>query len=324
MKHLLIDVDSTMPNLALMQTSSYLKRKGHEVGFKVQDPDEVWISCIFRENREQALGTATFYPHADIHFGGSGINLHTKLPEAEQKVKPDYNLYEGRVCQGCGKLISYCKCIGGPTRGDMWYSLGFTSRGCIRSCPFCIVPEKEGTFHRWLHPRELYDERFDTMVLLDNNLTADSKWFFEVTDWILDQGLKWDPNQGLDIRLLTLEMAVRLKELKIRKNRFYHFAFDNLRDEQAVRRGIALMKKAGLDVRHNVEFYVLVGHSTTEEEDLYRCNLLRDLGTNAFVMPYVKTKWTRKLSRWANRKWVFWGVDFENYDHAKQGRVVRG
>jgi len=300
MKHLLIDVDSKMPNLALMQVSSYLKSKGHDVGFSIADPDEVWISCVFRKNREQALGSATFYPNADTHLGGSGINLHTWLPKVAQKTKPDYDLYPSS------------------------YMMGFTSRGCVRSCPFCIVPEKEGKFQRWMHPKELYDGRFDTLVLLDNNLTADSKWFFEVTDWILDQGLKWDPNQGLDIRLLTLEMAVRLKELKIRKNRFYHFAFDNLRDEQAVRRGIALMKKAGLDVRHNVEFYVLVGHSTTEEEDLYRCNLLRDLGTNAFVMPYVKTKWTRKLSRWANRKWVFWGVDFENYDHAKQGRVVRG
>lgn len=89
MKVLLIDVDSEMPNLALMQTSTYYKSKGHDVGFRIGDPDKVFISCIFTKNRALALGRAKLYPESEIHLGGSGIN-YGWLPEPMQKVQMGY------------------------------------------------------------------------------------------------------------------------------------------------------------------------------------------------------------------------------------------
>jgi hypothetical protein len=116
----------------------------------------------------------------------------------------------------------------------------------------------------------------------------------------------------MDIRILTPEIAERLKA--IRWSGQYHFAFDNMADEAAVKAGISMLKDAGINTRHDVTFYVLVGFNTTEEEDKYRCRLLKELKTNAFVMQYKRTDWTRKIAWWANRKEAFWACDVDEVD----------
>jgi len=138
MKVLLIDADQTrhdlrlvrkglkrfFPNLALMKISAYWKFHGHEVGFNITDPDMVYISCVFTWNRYK-VAAATMYPKAQINIGGSGIDLNKELPVAIDEMPPDYSLY-----------------------GITNTSYGFTSRGCIRNCHFCIVHAKEGQFSR--------------------------------------------------------------------------------------------------------------------------------------------------------------------------------
>ena len=125
MKVLLVDVDSKIPNLALMKVSTYYKSKGHEVGFNVTDPDLVYASVIFKKNRHLVDGLRFLYPNALIDIGGSGFDLKKTLPKSIEECSPDYDLYPN---------------------SDRY--LGFTTRGCIRSCPFCIVRRKEGLFHR--------------------------------------------------------------------------------------------------------------------------------------------------------------------------------
>ncbi len=281
----LIDIDSKIPNLALMQVSEYYKERGDTVGFNVPEPEEVWISCIFEKNKAQTLGIRKMFPNAEVYIGGSGVNFDW-LPKEMQKIKPDYDLYPSR------------------------YSQGFTTRGCIRNCPFCIVRKKEGHFQRWQHIKDFYDERFNVVMLMDNNILSDKEWFFENTDFIIEHNLRIIEH-GMDIRLLDEEIAQRLSELKFEK--CMHFAFDNLADEKAVRNGIEILKNAGINLRSKVQFYVLVGYNTSPEEDIYRCRTLKELGTNAFVMPFKKTKWTQDIARWANRKWLYWKCDIEEY-----------
>ena len=49
--HLLIDWDSTIPNLALMKISAWAKARGDHVDFgepsNIERINEVWISCTF-------------------------------------------------------------------------------------------------------------------------------------------------------------------------------------------------------------------------------------------------------------------------------------
>ena len=284
---LLVNVDSKLPNLALMQISAYHKSKGDIVGFDISDPDFVYISCIFTRNAAQARGIATMYPNASVSLGGTGVDIHKKLPTEYEKIFPDYSLYP-----------------------QMDYSLGYMTRGCIRKCSFCVVPEKEGKLQRWQHIKEFHKKEHRKVIVLDNNVYADRDWFFENTDYVLENNLSFNAVQGMDIRILTEEIAERLKMLRWFGT--MHFAFDNIRDEPKVLRGIELLRNAGFDTSH-IAFYVLTGYDSTFEEDLYRVQFLKDHRCAAFVMQYVRTPMSKKLARYANRRWLYWSTSFEEY-----------
>lgn len=125
MRVLLIDADSKIPNLALMKISAYHKSKGDVVGFNVSDPEKVYCSIIFKKNKHMADGLKFFFPDAELDIGGSGYDLKKRLPDEIECMTPDYSLYPDN---------------------DSYY--GFTTRGCIRHCHFCIVHDKEGKFRR--------------------------------------------------------------------------------------------------------------------------------------------------------------------------------
>lgn len=285
----LIDLDSKMPNLALMQLSSMHKSLGDEVGFDVNNPDKVYISCIFKNNAPQAYGVASMYPDAEVDIGGSGIDLTKRTPVSAQKVYPDYSLYP-----------------------SINYSLGFSSRGCIRKCPFCVVPEKEGKIHKWQHVREFYNPKFRDVYFLDNNMYAIKDWFFENTDFILENNLRMCVPQGFDIRILDEEIAERLSKIKW-SNRRITFAFDNMQDEKAVINGIEMLQNAGINTCELIQFFVLTGFNTTFEQDLYRVNLLREKNVGAFVMQYKKSDLTKMLARYVNRRYTYFKFPFDEY-----------
>jgi hypothetical protein len=287
---LLIDVDSKIPNLALMKLSSWHKSQGDQVGFNITEPDKIYASVVFKKNAHKLDGLRFFYPDAEIVTGGSGIDLKTTLPEQIEQLKPNYELYP-----------------------QMDYSLGFTTRGCIRNCYFCVVPNKEGKITRWQHPEQFHDPRFDTIQLLDNNWMADREWFFETSSWIINHDLKLIEN-GLDIRLLDSELAEQISKFKMAKP--LKFAFDSDKDRQPVLDGLKLLKNPGVNVRQNVQFYVYVHDDSQYESGVERCRILKAQGTNPFVMFNIDNKRSSRiktLQRWANRKWLFWAMDIDQY-----------
>lgn len=296
MKVKLIDAnDKDFPNLALMKISAYHKDKDDEVGFYKENPDIIYISIIFDSNKRYVDWVKSCYPNTEIRIGGSGVNLDKKLPQEVEFRKPDYNLY------------------------DIDYSLGFSTRGCIRNCGFCIVREKEGYIRRWQHPKNFHDDRFDKIRLLDGNILGDKDWFFKITDWVIDNNLKIDFNQGLDIRLLDDDVAKRLSELKLWRDGV-SFAWDFMEIEDDVMKGLDLLEKYGIDITHKTSFFILTNYNTTHEEDLYRCKKLRERGTNAYVMRYNMNGdyFTNRLARWANNRRFYWSFPFEEYDRLNE------
>lgn len=285
MRVLLVDADSKkgFPNLALMKISAWYKQRNYEVdlikGIPSTAPlntyDKVLISCIFYQNRERVLDYASQMDNVQI--GGSGFDYNIILDNDVEHIMPDYSLY------------------------GIDYSLGFTSRGCIRNCEFCVVPEKEGMVHDNAPISEFLHPDHKKIVLLDNNFQASPNWEHNI-NFLIDNELKVNFNQGLDIRLLDKKFAEKLVRTKYYnwtfKRRTLHFAFDDLRYEKQIWKGIDILEEVGIKLK-DVLFYILIGFNTTEEEDLYRVNSLYERGVRPYIMPYNQHK--SKLTRWVNR-----------------------
>ncbi len=295
---LLIDVDSTIPNLALMHISTWKKQEGYDVGWGIKNPNEVYASIVFKKNRNAAVLIKALYPTAQVDIGGSGIDLVKKLPDEVDLMMPDYSLYPA------------------------WHSdLGFTSRGCGRSCYFCIVPKKEGKFKINQHPKDFHDRTHKSIVLMDNNILWDKDWFLEVTDWIIQNNLKVDFNQGLDLRLMDKDIAKRISELKPIDS--WHFAFDSMDYKDSVISGLKLLKDAGVNIRTRCNVYVYLHNDEQTPDALERCEILRNIGTLPYIMVNRDTPRTHRmtdLKRWT-RPQIFFSTDFKDYKKGLRGVV---
>lgn len=307
MKVKLIDIDNKyrekkrrgipFPNLALMKISAYEKSQGNAVGFDIQNPDMTYISCVFPRNRLQAIKEICDVGGARS-FGGSGISSDLNLPPQIDLLKPDYDLYD------------FCD-----------YSLGFTTRGCPNKCPWCIVPDKEGKFRRVQHIKEFHDFRFKSCKLLDNNILFGRDWFFENTDWAIQNNVRLCITQGMDIRLLDDEIADQLARIKFVDGQI-RFAWDRINLEDRVRAGIEMLRDRGINTKRNLGFYVLVGyhepgkHPAPFCQDAYRCNKLREWGALAFAMPFneEKSPLISALARWTSRRTAYKATPFWEYD----------
>src|SRR5665647_1473604 len=308
---LLVDVDSKIPNLALMKISTWHKACGDNVallrGSMVDlstKPDKVYASIVFKKNRNALDYLLSQHSDIDIDVGGSGYDLTKELPDHIENMAPDYSLY--------------------PENDS---SLGFSSRGCFRACDFCIVRKKEGTFRRTQHPQQWYNPKFRKITFLDNNILADKDWFMKITDWCIARGLKVWFTQGLDIRLVDSEIAKRLFE--IRNHHMLSFAWDNLADESTIREKIELLKQAGFTknmLRARIQFYVYVDSDEDYESGVYRCRELKKLNCNSYVMYNIDNKQTSRiidLKRWSKGKVYFWYIDLVDFDRRARSKAVK-
>ena len=139
----------------------------------------------------------------------------------------------------------------------------------------------------------------------------------EVTEWCIEKKLKMCFTQGLDIRLLDIEIANQL--YKFKNHHILTFAFDSLKEEKVVRRGVELLQQAGFTrnmLRAHVQFYVYVDSDEEYDSGLYRARELKKMNCNAFVMFNIDNERSQRitdLQRWANRKQLFWQMDIVDY-----------
>ncbi len=284
MKIALCQIDGKYPNIPLMKLSTYHKNQGDSIDWfsPFNEYNTIYASKVFTNTPDNL-----YLPDNTIR-GGSGYDLKTVLPSEAEKAKPDYSLYPA------------------------WdKAIGFTTRGCPRKCSYCIVPKKEGGIKV---TGDIYDfwEGQKKLILLDNNLTAAPFTHFKkIVDQLIKENIKVDFSQGLDIRLVTPEIAELLVRVKTFKQ--IHFAFDHPRYEKAVTDGIKMLINNGVS-RSRLMFYVLTGYDTTIEEDYYRVDLLRDLGVDPFVMPYDKSDpIIEAFAAWVNSKAVFKTIPRDTY-----------
>lgn len=283
----LVDVDSKIPNLALMRASTWHKQRGDNVklGYAplFDNPDLCYASKIFDYTPEPQ-----FMPDCETLKGGSGYDLNAKMPfDDYDRIMPDYSLYP-----------------------KFDYAIGRFTRGCPNRCPWCVVPKMDGnTVH---HVADLADFWCGqkTVRLLDDNIMADADEFCRDCEQLHDAGVHviWE---ALDIRMVDNCTAQALASVKTAKS--IHFAWDGHSQDKAIARGIETLAKHGIKP-YRLMFYVLVGFNTSHEYDMHRIMTLHKLGANPFVMPFDKSQpYQKHLARWCNNKAVFKTTTFKDY-----------
>lgn len=200
----------------------------------------------------------------------------------------------------------------------------FTTRGCIRSCSFCAVPQLEGEF------RELTDWK-PAPIVCDNNFLAASKRHIERVIDVLRVFPYVDFNQGLDARLFNSWHASQLARLRAVKVRF---AMDHADQIGTVRDAITLARSAGLN---DFGVYVLIGFRDNPEDACHRLETVRQWGIRPNAMRYqpldatvknafVASGWTehelRRMMRYYNRLRFLEHVPFKEYEYGQQSRQM--
>lgn len=338
MHHYIVDLDSTIPNLALMKISAWAKNKGDTVSMNEMEmePDHIWMSSIFTWNRKKAdsiLGGMEYeYPNAVIHYGGTGFDAgkpfgdssRQYLPYEIDSTLPDYSLYEEKI-RTEKRWKDFDKT-----------AVVFCQRGCNRKCQFCDVWRKEGRIDNnpYIRLTKQVPENFKKVLLLDNDIALAERWKFEeILNDASELGVKLSITQGMDVREISKypEIAQRLAENKPWdthfKRRTVYIAWDYFANESTVRKGIETLIDAGFAGRE-IKCYVITGfpdrtyqypqepYKYYEGRDLHRVNVLwKEYGVYPWVMPYDNVKTDQKLvdfERWVN-KYLFKKMEFNDY-----------
>ncbi|NOW07836.1 radical SAM protein [Clostridium beijerinckii] len=307
----LIDIDSKIPNLALMKLSSYYKGLGEEVEFVQPNKqyERIFASAIFTRSKDICSKLQKQYEDK-IEIGGTGWDINKELDPIIEHMIPDYDLYSAEEIASRMKGIMTKKRKLEKATEIVNAGMGFTSRGCVRECGFCFVPKKEGKFHNVAEIKDIINPKSNVIILHDNNLTADPNAIDKLHE-IRDRKLIVDINQGCDVRLINEDIAKALSEVK--HLRSIHYAWDLMAFEDKVMEGINTLSKFIKPYKHMC--FMLVGFNTNFDEDMYRFRKLRELKVDPFVMIYNQKKDTRlkHFARWVNSR-IYKSCKWEEYE----------
>ena len=335
----LLDHGTRHPNLALLKISAFCKAQGHTVrllcGYEELgvgdnpiifdcDYDILVMSRVFKFTKIPSFISRMIQQHV-IYYGGTGffeVN-GPNLPEEVEHHMPDYTLYNEyieRVTAGDEKLKK--------SRFDDYlsYSIGFTTRGCIRHCGFC-VNRLLNRVVEWSPVTEFLDvERKNIYLWDDNIMAAPPKVFAKVMDDLNRTGKPFQFRQGMDIRLMTEQKAKLLNDVKYHGD--YIFAFDHYRmddpnEKRQVEQTIKGLKVWREHCKKSTKLYVLVAYDSQDEKDIegtfFRIKTLMEYGCLPYIMRFEEYNNSRfkslytQLARWCNQPSFFKKMSFRQY-----------
>lgn len=220
--------------------------------------------------------------------GGSGYNDYTiVLPKEIDLMMPDYNLYN---CE---------------------HAYGFTTRGCIKKCSWCIVPEKEGPLVPYMDIEQIIGNK-KSVILMDNNILASDHGIKQI-EKIKELKIKVDFNQGLDATLIDSEIAKLLSQLKW--IRYIRVSCDTPSAIKTIEKTVKILRTNGY--KKEIWVYVLAKNFDDTYERIIKLN---ELNTTPFIQIYrapdnsfIPTKRLKQLTRYCNRKQLFKSMTFEEY-----------
>lgn len=193
-----------------------------------------------------------------MEYGGTGFfyDKAMPLPYEIEHSKPDYRLYNDFVALAFEN---------GAKKKELEYytdySIGFTTRGCIRGCSFCVNKNYRQCL-RHSPVSEFLDKDRKYICLLDDNVFSCRDWK-EIFAELNATGKMFQFKQGMDERLLTDEKCEILFNSKWIGD--YIFAFDNIKDRRLVERKLRLMRQHTDKIP---KFYVFCAYNH-DDPDVY-------------------------------------------------------
>jgi hypothetical protein len=245
------------PNLACMKISAYHKQKGSNVKLlldydDIPEYDKVYISKVFTDTPvpDGVLGLP------NVQYGGTGFfyDKAEPLPYEIEHIMPDYHLYDEYVKYA----VEVKKMSVNDAKYYTDYSIGYTTRGCIRGCSFCVNQNSKGCA---LHSAvsEFLDKDRPYIFVLDDNVLACKDWK-SVFKELNATGKRFRFHQGMDERLLTDEKCEVIFNSKWIGD--YIFAFDNYKDKDIIIQKLKLLKKHTNKI---CKFYCFCGYNHDSE-----------------------------------------------------------
>ena len=311
----LYDADGhNFPSLPLMKISAYHKLQGDNVEFAIPLKlyDKVYISKVFGD--EYTAFNDICFQAKEIIYGGTGFAIKivdgkevyektrdVDLPKEIEHIYPDYSLYP--------KLTKNT-------------AFGFLTRGCPNDCSFCIVSKKEGRQSVKVADLSEFWRGQKHIKLLDANLLA-CKDCKKLLQQLIDSRSSVDFTQGLDARFITDPIAEMLKDIKTDR---VHFAFDFMKYEKQIIKGLEIFRTICKPTDNKAIVYMLTNYDTSISEDLYRLKKIVELGYLPDVRIYRKPsapQILKDLQRWCNNRIIFRSCDFMEYVPRKDGKTIK-
>jgi len=271
------------PPLGLLKLATYHRQRGDFIKLvsgisdNEFEPDIIYITSLFTyawEPVHEVVGFySTNYRRARVIVGGIYASLCSE--HLKQTFGDKIETYKGLVPEVEELLPDY------SLLPEWKASILFSTRGCIRKCPFCSVPQLEPEFEAKKSVKNLIYPGHKKVILWDNNILASPYWR-NIFDELESSRLEVDFNQGLDARLLTEETALRLKRLRIP---IVRLAYDSKGIKKSLKKAIGLLKDVGIDGRR-ITVYCLYGYLDTPEGFLERIKDLVTWGVVTYPMRY--------------------------------------
>lgn len=245
---------------------------------------------------------ADFYD-CEVVKGGTGYDIHSKLPAEIDAMQPDYSIYN------IDQKVAY----------------GFLTRGCPNKCKWCVVPIKEGNVQPYRDVDEIAVDGRTNLILMDNNILA-SDYGLRQIEKIIERDYRVDFNQALDARLVTPQIAKLLA--KVKWIDVIRLDCDTPRQVKECERAMRLIDEARGRPKQYLLYTMLDGdinecyERLSHWRDNKRVRLVaqpfRDVNNPRQVIP----QWQMDMARWAMRREIYARCDFKDFSPRK-GFVCR-
>ncbi len=228
--------------------------------------------------------------------GGTGYDIHSRLPEVMEYMTPDYSLYPSI---------------------DNKTAYGFLTRGCPNKCKWCVVPKKEGNIKPYMDVDNIAINGRTNLILMDNNILA-CDYGIEQIQKIIDRKYRVDFNQALDARLVTDDIARLLA--KVRWLNQIRFGCDTPKQIEECERAMKMIdghrKKPASYLMYTMidkdinEAYHRLSYFRPNKRVRIVAQPFRDINNPRQVIP----QWQKDMARWATRHELYATCDFKDFE----------